>query len=216
MKGGIIALIFIILLSSFISADIIFNEQPKAVYNLGNTVYVPVTIKTTNDVSGVFQMDLICNSNQINFYKNGVQLTAGEEKTMESSLVLIKEMVGTNKGTCRIKAILNDKYTLSNDFKISDLLDIKGSLARTEINPGESIGISGKVTREDGENANGFIDIKILTDANENITQLGTIKAGLFAINLSLPSNLRAGRYLVNFKAYEKDSTGAITNIIFL
>ncbi len=212
MKKGTIILILIVFMCSFISADIIFNEQPKAVYNLGNTVYVPVTVKTTGYVSGVFQMDLICNSNQINFYKNGVNLAAGEEKTMESSLVLIKEMIGTNTGTCRIKAILGDQYALSNDFKISNLLNIEGSLAKTEVNPGESISVSGKVTREDGEDANGFVEIRIFTDANQNITQLGTVTGKLFSMNFSLPSKLKAGRYLVNLKAYEKDSTGAITN----
>ncbi len=95
MKKGIIIFVLMILLSSFISADIIFNEQIKPVYNLGNSIFVPVTIKSVKDTSGVFQMDLICNGTAINFYKNGIKLASGEEKKMEPSLVLIRNIMLT-------------------------------------------------------------------------------------------------------------------------
>ena len=81
MKRGIIALFFIILLFSFVSAEISFNEQPKPIYNLGDSIFTPVTIKTLVDIpGGSFQMDLICNGTAINFYKNGIKLGSGEEK----------------------------------------------------------------------------------------------------------------------------------------
>jgi len=213
MKRGVIILILIICLSSFISADIIFTQQTKSVYNLGDTVHVPVTIKTLTDVNGLFQMDLICNGTAINFYKNGVNLISGEEKNFDSSLVLIKGIIGSNKGICKIKAILGANYALSNDFKISDSLAISGSLTKKEFDSGESISVTGKVTRETGENSNGFIDASLLTNnVNQNITQFGTINLGTFSTNISLPSTLKAGNYILRLRAYEKNSDGIITN----
>ena len=216
MKRGIIILIFIVCMSSFISAEIttlIFTQQIKSVYNLGDTINIPITVKTNNNINGLFQMDLICNGTAINFYKNGVNLLSGEEKTFDSSLVLIRGIIGDAKGTCKIKAILGSDYALSNEFKISDSLSITGSLAKKEFDSGENIYVTGKITKETGENSNGFIDASLLTDnINQEITQSGTINSGTFSMNLPLPSNLKAGNYILRLKAFEKNSDGIITN----
>ncbi len=213
MKREIIILIFTVLLSSFISADIIFTQQTNQIYNLGDIIPFPVTIKTLKDVSGLFQMDLICNGTAVNFYKNGVNLVAGEEKNFDSSLVLIRNIIGNSRGNCRIKAILEGEYALSNDFKISDSLNIQGSLEKTEFDAGESIAIIGKVTKETGQSSNGFVETSIiLSDVNQNIIQVGTVTEGNFHINLYLPNNLKAGIYLLKVKASEKNSDGITTN----
>jgi len=216
LKRGIIILVFIICMSSFISAEvttIIFTQQIKPVYNLGDTINVPVTIKTSSNINGLFQMDLICNGTAINFYKNGVNLVSGEEKNFDSSLVLIRGIIGNAKGTCKIKAILGIDYSLSNEFKISDSLIVTGNLAKKEFDSGESIFITGKVTRETGENSDGFVDASLLTDnTNQDITQLGTVNLGSFSINLSLLSDLKAGNYILRLNAFEKNSEGVITN----
>ncbi len=215
MKRGIITLVLIVLLSSFISADIIFTQQVKPVYSLGDTIPVPVTIKTLTDVNGLFQMDLICNGTSVNFYKNGVNLVSGAEKSFDSSLVLIRGIIGDNKGICKIKAIFGADYALSNDFKISDSLNIVGSLAKTEFDAGDSVQVTGKVTRETGENSNGFVDLSIVNNINQNVTQFGTVTAGSFSVNISLPSGLKSGNYILRLRAFEKNSDGIITNTGF-
>jgi len=217
MKRGIKTsfeiLILITLLMPFFSAEIIFTEPIKPVYNLGDIIYVPVTIKTLTDASGVFKMDLICNSTLINFYMNGVKLLAGDEKRMDSSLVLISKIIKGNHGLCRIKASLNEDYQLSDEFKISDYLNVIGEIDKTEYNSGEKILITGTVEKEGGEYSNGFIDAYLTTNnINENLTQTGTINKGVISMDLSLPENLKAGSYFLKINAYEKDSEGTITN----
>ena len=81
---------------------------------------MPVTIKSSSDISGIFQMNLICQGHQINFYKNGVKLLAGEEKSMEASLILTKEMIGELKGDCKIKSSLKGEYVLLFQGEILD------------------------------------------------------------------------------------------------
>jgi len=213
IEKGLVVLIFTILLTSFISAEIIFTQPLKSSYNLGDTVFVPITIKTLTGVSGVINMNLVCNGTEIGFYKNGINLVAGAEKSLDSSLVLIRSIIGGNQGTCKVKVILGSDYTLSNEFKISNLLTIGGVMQKSIFNSGENVQITGKVTRETGENANGFIDANIITnDINQNITQSATITNGVFGMNISLPSNLKAGDYFVNLNAYEEDSDGLQTN----
>ena len=122
MRRTIIPLLLVILLLSPVSAEIIINGQPNDVYNLGDIISVPATIKAVGDISGIFQMDLFCEGHQINFYKNGVSLLTGEEKNFDASVVLVKEMINELKGDCKIKAMLGEDYLLTKEFKIS--LDI--------------------------------------------------------------------------------------------
>ncbi|MCL5018688.1 MAG: hypothetical protein M1416_02910 [Candidatus Pacearchaeota archaeon] len=214
MKRGIIILALVISLISFVSAEIIFTQPLSPAYNLGDSVFVPVTIKTLNEVSGIFQMKLICNSTETAFYTTGIKLKAGEEITLiDPNLVLIRTIIGENKGECKVKAILNSEYVLTNTFKISNTLVISGELEKTEFDAGEGISITGEVTRETGENSNGFVEANVLTgDLNEEIKQIGTITDGIFNVNLSLPVDMKAGNYFVEVKAYEEDSEGVTTN----
>ena len=50
IKRRLFALGFIILFISFASAEIIFTQQVKSVYNLGDTVFSPIIIKTLNHI----------------------------------------------------------------------------------------------------------------------------------------------------------------------
>jgi hypothetical protein len=220
MKRGIIFLVVIISLISLASAEIIFTQPLGSDYNLGDSISIPITIKTLSDVSGIFQMNLICNGTETNFYMTGIKLKSGEEMSLvDPNLILIRKIIGGNAGECRVKAILNSAYILSDSFKISDILSIAGTLDKAEAGAGEGVGISGKVTRKTGDNSDGFIEATLLTGAvnstdnlNQEITQVGTISDGDFSINLSLPTDLKSGNYFINVKAYEKDSDGFVTN----
>lgn len=212
-KKTIISLILIILLISFVSADIILNQAVKPIYNLGDKIPVPITIKTLVDTSGMFTVSLICNGSEINFYKNGIKLVAGEEKALDPSLVLIREMIGDNTGFCKIKATLGTEFVLTDNFRISNFLGVEASPDKTEYKPNEGLNIGGKAIKETGEGADGFIEAHIVTEnAEKDIIQLGTVNNGFFSMNISLPSDIKAGSYLVKTQVYEKDTNGFITN----
>jgi hypothetical protein len=217
MKRGIIILILIVLLSSLMSAEIIFDSQPAGVYNLGDDVNVPITISSLSDVSGALKINLICNGTAVNLLTwNGLNLKTGYPKDIPYSFGLVRSTIGGSSGTCNIQVIFGSDNTdvqVSNSFKISNLLTISGTLDKTEFDAGETISINGKVTKETGENSNGFIETDLITnDANQNITQTGTITNGNFNMNVSLPSDIKAGSYILNIKAYEQDSDESLTN----
>jgi hypothetical protein len=210
MKRGIITLVLIVLMCSLISAEMIFTQPINSVYNLGDNIQVPMTIKAVTDISGDLQMNLICNGTSINFYKNGIQLVAGEEKNIDSSLILIRNIIEESRGLCRIKAMLNGEYKLTEGFSISNLLLVDGRLEKSNFSAGEGILIKGKITKEEGKNSNGIISATIIGE--ENLTQEGTITDGDFSLNISLPKNFHAGIYSLEVKAYERSSDGTITN----
>ena len=212
MKRGIITIFIALMTISFVSSTIIINQQPKDLYNLGETISIPVTIKSFIDISGSFQMDLICSGHQINFYKNGVGLSAGEERKVEPSLVLTKNLIGELKGNCKIKGIFGDEYVLTDEFKISDIINLKITSEEREFTPGENLFIEGGALKENGEDVNGFIDLEVIIDNSSAINQLGTINNGFFSINVSLREDLKAGEYLVKLNAYERNFIGETTN----
>jgi hypothetical protein len=207
------ALLILTSLISFTSAEIIVKQQPKEVYNLGDSVNVPITVKTISGVSKVFEMTLICQDIQRQFFKDGVSLNPGEEKTFTPTLLLTKEEIGNTLGTCKIKGQLGEDYILTNEFEISNLINIQADTDNLEFNPGEYFIIKGNAQKANGADASGFLNIEILSGLNDSndIRQLETIGNGFFSVNISLPSNMRAGSYLVKLDAYEVENDGSDT-----
>ncbi|MFA4953605.1 MAG: DUF4469 domain-containing protein [Candidatus Pacearchaeota archaeon] len=213
MKRVLIFILIFMSLISLASAEIIFNQQPNEIYNLGDTINIPLTVKTTGSVTGVLSINSICNGQEINFYKNGVSLSSGEEKRMDASLILTKDVIGTMIGDCVIKATLGEAYILSNNFKISNIINLQIKESNKEFNPGENLIVEGNALKEDGKSANGFISLEMTTgEGGEKISQSETINNGYFLINVSLPKNMKAGAYSVLLSAYEKDSLEQTTN----
>ena len=206
MNGRIFFLLFFVMFFlSSVSAEIIFKQQPNEVYNVGDSVSVPVVVKTLSDFSGVFEMNLICSGKEINFYKNGVGLFAGEEREMETTLVLVPEIVGVIVGNCKIKAIFGEESILSDEFRVSDLIICDSKISQNSVKPERSILIEGSAAKETGSSANGFLDLNVISsDSIIILTKHGTINNGFFSVNLSIPKTMKAGKYVGQIKAYEK------------
>jgi hypothetical protein len=212
----LIVLFMLFLVFPLISAEIIINQQPQEVYNLGDTIPFSITLKSTMDVSGIFQVDLLCSGQTVNFYKNGVSLSSGEEKTMDPSLILMKSVIGSSEGDCKVKAFLGDDFVLSDEFEVSDLIIMNISLEENEFVPEDSILIEGEALRENGKEVDGFVELSILEGNVSKISQLSTINNGFFSINVTLPKDMKAGAYLMKLKAHEEDIDGEKTNNGFL
>jgi len=216
MKKVLLLLVGILLIYS-VSAEIIITKQPVGTYNLGEMVTIPVTIKTLTDVSNSLEMTLLCNGHEINFYKNGVFLSSGEEKKFEASLILTESMIGKTLGACKIKIMLGDEYILTDDFSISSQISLHNTIQQTEIFPGKEIIIDGGATKESGKDVNGFLEIEISKADTANATtylkKLDTINNGFFSVNITAPEDMPAGEYLIKLIAYEKSGLGEITNL---
>ena len=208
--------LFIALLIPLASAEIIINQQPNPVYNLGDMVPVSVTLKSPSTISGSFQMDLVCSGNKTNFYKNPIGLTANEPKSVESLLILDRVIIGNFKGTCSITAFLGTDSGATSNFRISDLIKIESNISKTEFNPEESILVKGNALRENGNPANGYAELSVLDGNSTVLSQQGTVNNGLFSVNMTIPKETKSGNYLLRTRVYEQDLSGNITNAGFI
>ncbi len=212
-KNLVILFALLCIFSQFASAEIIFTQATKPVYNIGDDVLIPVTIKSIGETSGIVEMYLLCDAVTINFYRNGIQLNAGQEKSLDSSLVLIKEIIGSTLGTCKIKVVLNEDYALTNEFKISSSINIATDISSKEVDVGQNVIIKAKATKESLEDLEGFVEVYLLdSNGKTKFSQTGTVNAGNINLNLTIPSDLPSGTYILSLSVYEKDSKDVIIN----
>lgn len=222
MKKSFIFVIFVLtlLITPFISAEIIINQQPNKVYNLGDSVTVPVSIFATSAISDDIHMDLLCGGKVVPFCQNGVDLGEGQGKNLECYLVLNKDKIGETTGNCKISVYLSKQKgtaIATDDFKISSSLTINPNTEQTAFNPEDSILIYGDATKDNGQSVNGFIDMAIAVDnSSSGITQRGTVNEGIYSMNITLPEKMRAGKYLITLNAYEILADGSKTNKGFI
>lgn len=207
-----------LLFISLASAEIIITEQPDELYNLGDTIKIPIKITTLTEISELFSMKLICNGIETEVYKEYLVLSAGEEAERKPSVPLIEGFIGRSTGTCRIKALLGEKSYLTNDFTISDLIKIELKNQKTEINPGEEFAIEVEATKENEKAVNGIMEIRIimLNQTSENIEVTDTIKKGYGYATMFFPANTKANQYLISINISEKDTQGRTTNKGFI
>ena len=213
MRKIIILLMFVILFSSFTSAEIIITQQPDPLYNIGDIIDLPLKIVASTDVVDSFKMQLICNGIETEVLTKDIILNSGEEELIAAKIILTQERTKRTTGTCKIKLGLGENYVLTNDFTISNLINLELKERQVEFAPGEAITIEGNAKKENKEFAEGFIDVKITgQDLSEPIEILDTVNLGYFFINFSLPKETKAGEYLVSLNVYEKNSEGEVTN----
>ena len=218
IKRVIFLLIFTIFFISFASAEIIFHDQPNPVYNLGDSLTISATVKSLVSATDVLYMDLICEGQSVNFYKNGVSLSSGEEKKVEASLIFTKNLIGEIKGKCKVKGTFKGDSVLTNEFSVSDKITIIPESNNTIFTPGVPALIKGSALNENGDPANGFIDLKVVEGESILLSKHNTINNGFFSMSIIFPEEIKAGRYLLELSAYEEEPGESInekTNLGF-
>jgi len=83
-------------------------------------------------------MNLICNGKEMNFYKSWISLAQKSETKITSSVQLVEEMLDGSKGTCKVEVSLLKESSSTNEFIISDSIDVKASLNKNKFNPEEA------------------------------------------------------------------------------
>ena len=205
-----IAAIFLI---NFVSADIIIQQNPSDLYNLGSTMSVPVKITSLSEAGDVFLISLVCEGLQTELHREYVLIQAGGEIEKNPPIPLIKNFIGDSKGNCRLKYSFGSEIKLTSEFTISDLININITSGEKEFAPQKEIIIEGQAKRENGEAANGFVDMELVQgNESRNIFASDTVKNGIFTLKFSLPKDTASDQYLLKIKVYEKDSKGETTN----
>ena len=213
MRRVIFSVVFLILLISIVSADVIITEQPNEVYSLGDTMSIPVKITTLTNIASPFTINLICNGVETSILTEYIVLSAGEETERSPQVPLMESIIGRPTGNCILKAILgSETYKLTDEFAISDYVGISIREQKTEAAPEEMIILEGDTIKDNGEAVQGIAEVLIIKDNETVIELIDTVQNGYFYFNFSLPANSKAGQYLVQLNIYENDLSGEKTN----
>lgn len=213
MKRVLILLIAVLFLTSAVSAEMLLKEQPKDLYNLGEVVKIPIKITTTLGLDDFFSLKLICNGIETEVHKQYVYLSPGEEQDILIAIPLVTNFIGRSTGTCTGKAIIGENFLLTNEFVISDVVNVVVEEAPSEVAPEQEILIKGTGVKENTQNVDGFMKFIIAGAIEEgNLEISDTVKNGYFHLNTSLPKDTAAGEYAARVQVYEKDKYGNISN----
>jgi len=203
--------VFLLFFVSSVSAEIIINQQPNPVYNYGDGITIPVTVKSAT--FGTLRMNLVCNGIDANFYTNGYR-GAGEE--IHNGFLIFDRVSVANPGLCRIRVNLNAESATTSDFKISNAININFLTNKTEYNPGETVLVDGTATKENGQSADGFVDLLFVSfNSSQNLTYKSTLNNGFFSASFVLPKDTKADKYILSLNAYEKNADNETINAGF-
>ncbi|MCK5615234.1 hypothetical protein KAR91_75925 [Candidatus Pacearchaeota archaeon] len=215
MKMRIVVGLFLcaIFLMQVASAEIIVNEEPNDLYNIGDVLNFPIKIAAAVDTNDFLSVNLLCNGMETEIYKEYISLKSGEETGVNPNIPLLIE--GARKtGTCKIKTVLGESFILSPEFEISGVIIVKLIPGKNYFMPGEYMTLEGEATKKTGEPFNGFLKVELDDgDVDKKTTVLEVVKNGYFSVNFSIDEEKKAGKYLVRIEAYQKDSNDVTTNI---
>ena len=151
MRSVITILVLVIFFAQFASAEMIISQQPIEVYNLGDVLDTSITLTTSKGIYDYLQISLICNNYKTILPKEEISLAANGELIVEKSIFLINKFIGSTVGTCKIKVALEDSpqdSIFSNEFEISNSLNIESRIEEKDFEPGDDILINGNVTKK--------------------------------------------------------------------
>ena len=213
MKTRFFALfILAIFLISFVSAEIVIIQNPNALYSMGDKLTVPVKVTSSSEITDIFTINLIC-SNSTEKLIQYESLSVNGEIEKNPLISLTKGFIGDLKGTCNLKYSFGTTTKSTNNFIISDLINIDVTSSAREFAPEREIIIGGQAKKENGQMVNGFVSAELVRgDKSRNVFASDTVRDGSFALKFFLPKTTASGQYTLKIKVYEKDSKGEITN----
>jgi hypothetical protein len=206
-----VMLLFVVVLSSLISAQLTTNE-PKDIYHLGDKLFVTVNnIKGTS--AGNLNVDLVCSNSTVNLLKisaRAFSVEGGQSYSIPYKLLTKEDLeiedLNSIVGDCKMRSNLGSEVIFTKDFVISNSINVNSNINKISFNPGEEFELSINAMRADGNPFNGFFRIGNLTDLE------GSIEEGSITKNIKLDNDKPAGDYFASIEVYSLDENREITN----
>ncbi|MBM3232556.1 hypothetical protein FJZ18_00095 [Candidatus Pacearchaeota archaeon] len=208
IKRGLI-LVAILFAMPYVSAEV-FVGQVDPLFNLGDQISTNITLFSSNSRTNFLSISLVCKENKVELYKSPLTIKENEQKKVPFSTYLDINLIGDIIGSCHILAEHGSERGESRPFDISKSLISSIKLEKAIYFPGESIKLSGSVTKNNGALVKGFVDISLQGLPASLSTP---ISKGAFNVSLIIPHNTPSRNYIVRARAYDKDDSGNTMNI---
>ncbi len=201
----IFSLIFISSVIGFASAKISISE-PLDIYSFGDKLYVSVDV-VPSSLSGNFEIDLVCNEEEINIYRVPAEssFVLGEEQTISTYLTLSKNY-GNVSGNCRLEASLEEDVANSKTFQISDEVIVNARFDKQSYDPSQTITLVVEAVKANGHLLNGFMEVSGAVDFSK------AVEGGVGKEQFTMPETIESGEYELDIFVYDKGSNNKIFN----
>ena len=190
--GVICAILFMLILPPLASSKIIFEEQPEDIYNLDDVVGVNVSVDRENAASDYLEAFLICEGDEELIYKHYY------EDREKFSLWI--DSIANERGDCNIEIKFGDEEGESNEFEISDQVDVSFEVNDKFLLPLEELEIEGEAVKENGKDLDGLAEIEV----EDIFKQTVDVSEGEFYFKKGLSKTTPPGTYEVMVRAYEE------------
>ena len=202
----VILLVLGLYLMPAVSASVAVSGANSA-YNIGDKLDTTITLIPANNTYDFLTSKLVCGADEVIIYKTPLSANMGEAQNLPISVNLNKVLIGDLNGNCHINALYGAESADSNNFEISAAINVSAQAEKVLFDPNEAIKISGTAVKNNGNPANGFVDVNLWTG-----TSSSSVKDGKFSASLAVPADTPGGSYNLTVHAYERDDIGRITN----
>jgi len=197
--------------SGFASASINFGVQPQPVYNFGDKANVSILITPNPDFNNVVSVNLKCDSNEVQVYKEFLSVSENAKK--EIVVPMIKSLIGNLTGNCDFEVYSGDKLEVySKSFEVTRNVKIEFLNSGVVVSPSEKVTFEASLTKENGNAFKGNYEAFIDSGNFSSNEFTGQTSNGKISFSFDLPSDFPSGTHKVSLKVFEKDSSGEILN----
>jgi len=206
----ILPVVIFLVLSLPVLADIEVQVN-KPFYNLGDLIETSYVVSTDIDFFGLTELSLVCDEFELKYYTLPTSLFAGQSQTVN---VPGLGVVASMQGTCYVEADVSSfdnavQYSILSDFfNITETLPVTVTLGQETLKPAEAIVVSGTVGKSHSSRS------------SVELTFLGEIYTSpainnSFAYNIRLPSDIQAGKHLLDFVVNDSYENSGATSVTF-
>jgi len=211
MKRWWVLLLVLIVIPS-VSAIINIDGPSKEVFNLGDIISVKGYILETEDMWGLFKLNLNCDTD-IPLITRTISLKKDEKFIFDESLTLPFYL----SGQCTLEATVDSdgniiEQIMSRPFTITKDLEGKFSVKDNLVQLGKDVVLEGNVYKKDGTNVNGlatlyfklggkvsFVDMVNVINGKLNYIQSSTAhQAGIYDLEISVFDNYGNSQIFAN------------------
>lgn len=212
MKKEFVLLLMSVFLISctfpLLSAEIIIESNFDDVYNIDDKLNVVFSVERQSYTEGFVDVYLECGNSDFLFERDYMEREGGEEKKFGYSLP------ASIKGDCvlRVELLDSDEESIekekSDEFEITDRININYDLNKKDFSPGDEIKINGTAIKENGEKLEGFIRVS----SEKGLNDSRSVENGSFSFKGNLEEEAMPGKQNLVLYAYEKNIDEKIIN----
>ena len=174
-----------------------FGSSLKTEYNLGDSLSIDGKIISGGEVSGLFQLNIVCNNQATNIVKSKqLRLSIDEQYTFNE----VMNLPVNGQGKCLVNGKFDDVDADSHEFTITR--DLKGSfdISKANLQLGEGFSFFGSIQKLNDLPMNGLATISIINSGQ--IYDVNTVEVKNGEMNYSYDAeNIPAGRYYISVAA---------------